>query len=140
MKIIILTMHKQLIINTIERLFLILLLLTPSLCWPQSLHKESFPKVKIYKYEQDRLYKDVTTLQQLIFNITASFQMFARDSTTSVIYRPIVLIDNKPYNDDSYPNMDFKNIKHFEIIKSYGGGHFVNDEISNISIIIKTQD
>jgi hypothetical protein len=123
-----------------KRLFLILLLSTPILCWSQSLPKDSAPKSKVNKYKKTSLFQEVETIQELIFNVTASFQMFARDSTSSAIYRPIVFIDNKPYNDDSYPNIDFKEIKHFEIIKSYDGGYFINSENANISIIIQTKN
>lgn len=123
-----------------KKIILFLLLSTPILCKSQNLPKDRFSKVNISKYERKNLHKEVKTLQQLIFNITASFQMFARDSTSNIIYKPIVIIDSKPYNDDNYPNIAFNDIKHFEIIKSYDGGYFINGKHANISIIIQTKD
>ncbi|MDQ1772572.1 hypothetical protein GQR60_18575 [Labilibaculum sp. A4] len=121
-----------------KKILLIILLCSPLLCNSQSLHIDSAAKTVVYKYEQDSLYSNVQSIHQLIFNITASFQMFSDDST-SVIFRPLIFLDDKVYIEDNYPDIKFKDIEKFEIIKSHNGKFRYGEDNSNISIIIKTK-
>lgn len=121
-----------------RKTIIIILLCSPCLCNSQVLHTDYASKTVVYKYEQDSLYSNVKTIHQLVFNITASFQMFSDDST-SVIFRPLIFLDDKVYIEDNYPDIKFKDIEKFEIIKSHNGKFRYGEDNSNISIIIKTK-
>jgi hypothetical protein len=117
---------------------IILLAFIPTLCIAQSgLQKSSSIKKKEYIYNNVNLYKDVKNIQQLVFNIAASFQTFAND-TAKLVYKPIVIINQVPHVDNTYKDISFDEITLFQIMKN-PSCYWPGTKASKIMIIIETK-
>jgi len=79
---------------------------------------EKFRNPVTYKYydsDKDSLYQNVQTLQQFVFNVAVSYQMYANIKIKEDKYlKPGILLNNKPVPLDSLKNIPWNKVKNLE--------------------------
>jgi hypothetical protein len=97
-----------------KKLLFVILLITP--LFVKSQIKESFnPISKSPKYEHEKLFAEVSSAKQLIYNITASFASFKKNDCKEVSI-PIVVIDGVTFRKNNFEDFDYDQIESFKII------------------------
>lgn len=121
-----------------KKLLFVILLITP--LFVKSQIKESFNSTsKPLKYQHKKLFTNVESAKQLIFNITASFKSFKKD-TCKEITMPIVVIDEMIFRRDNFEDFDYKKIESFKVITGQSTKALFGTSAPEIAIIINLKN
>jgi hypothetical protein len=77
--------------------------------------KVRMPKTyKYYDSDKDSLYQNVQTLQQFVFNVAVSYQMYAKKIKEDRYLKPGIILNNKPVPLDSLKNIPWNKVRNLE--------------------------